>query len=637
MSKLPDLNTLFDYYCEVYISSDLEIAELIEKYPMEKTIRSYKKEAFAFMKNDMPLKKRLAWINILYTECKFKEYDILLDLLRENSKMIRRTIEKIILDKEKRTRQLLEQLYPQLEEETRNWIKQLFKYWDNMRLSKTKIKFKDHQAIIDYCAKHIELYCTQQILWLPPKPYTRIPWATGGEDDFIPRHVIRYILGEYMTVLRPIRLVACDTMVTYFDQEKWLTALEQLFQVWLDDGAEAKKRNILLPYCLYGNDAQLEQIRSLIREWVKSSRKALAGFTLGLLGLRATPEALRILDEWIELMPDNQFRREALKTFGQVAAGKGITPDELADRIIPTFGFNQSGEKEIDYGQRSMRITLLPDFSISVFDSSRQKTSRSLPAPLKSEYREKDYIDKLRREQADMPKFVNRQRKVQKKRLEKALKNGRTWTAQEWQAAITDNPVMRFLTIGLIWGIYNDDRLLVSFRHSEDGKLVTLSGKELIPPKDATIKLVHPMELANDILDKWKEYLEKNDIEPLLPQLSAPVYRLEEKDKQEDAIVRYAGRMFNPYNILEFESKDLVMRLEEGVLYMADRAVNTLVQLVFKQTEDICTIQELYFSPFEEGTDLKYTQLPVNERLPLSSVPERYISGILDLLVNAFE
>lgn len=58
MSKLPDLSTLFDYYCEVYISSDLEIAELIEKYPMEKTIRSYKKEAFAFLKNDMPQKKK---------------------------------------------------------------------------------------------------------------------------------------------------------------------------------------------------------------------------------------------------------------------------------------------------------------------------------------------------------------------------------------------------------------------------------------------------------------------------------------------------------------------------------------------------------------------------------------------------
>ena len=43
--------------------------------------------------------------------------------------------------------------------------------------SARKIKFRNKQAVIDYCSKHIELYCTQQIAWLPQKPYTRIHWA----------------------------------------------------------------------------------------------------------------------------------------------------------------------------------------------------------------------------------------------------------------------------------------------------------------------------------------------------------------------------------------------------------------------------------------------------------------------------
>ena len=54
---------------------------------------------------------------MLFSDCGLKDYEQLLGLLKENSKLIRRNIEKIILDKEKRTRGLLEQLYPELDEQ----------------------------------------------------------------------------------------------------------------------------------------------------------------------------------------------------------------------------------------------------------------------------------------------------------------------------------------------------------------------------------------------------------------------------------------------------------------------------------------------------------------------------------------
>lgn len=49
-------------------------------------------------------------------------------------------------------------------------------------------------------------------------------------------------------------------------------------------------------------------------------------------------------------MPEGAYRREALKAFRQVATHRGLTMDELADQLVPTFGLNRLGEKEIDYG-----------------------------------------------------------------------------------------------------------------------------------------------------------------------------------------------------------------------------------------------------------------------------------------------
>lgn len=78
---------------------------------------------------------------------RLKDYEQLLGLLKENSKLIRRNIEKIILDKEKKTRNLLEQLYPELDEDSQNWTRQLFKYWDNSHASASKTNSETNRLL----------------------------------------------------------------------------------------------------------------------------------------------------------------------------------------------------------------------------------------------------------------------------------------------------------------------------------------------------------------------------------------------------------------------------------------------------------------------------------------------------------
>ena len=637
MKQQPELTALFDTYCEAHTASDWQLLKSMEEVPIDELISENKQAAYDYLYSDIQLKKKLFWLNKLFSECGFNDYKQLLGLLKDQSKWVRRNIEKIILDKEKKTRKILEGLFPGLDEDTQNWVRQVFSYWDDTRASAKKIKFRNKKAALDYSSKHIELYRTQQIAWVPPKPYTMIHWANGTDvDEYVPRHVIRFILGEYMTAIQPIRLYACDAIAVYLEKKEWQAALEELLRFWLSDGAEANKRAILVPYCMYASEHQIHQLHTLLKSWVNANRKLLAGYTLGVLGVKASPAALQLLNYWMVLGTYSMYKREAWKAFKQIATERGLSTEELADQSIPSFGFNRLSEKVVDYDARTFHVTLLPDFSLSVLDNETKKISKSLPAPSKSKHDNREKAEAAREEMADMKKIVKRQTRVQKKRLEMALRNGRTWTKEAWMATFIDNPFMRYLSPGLIWGVYKDGRLQESFRYLEDGSFTTANDEAFTLPEEAVISMVHPMDLTSDALAEWKQQLEDYEIVPFIPQLNATVHRINSTEIQGDVITRYSGRNVFISNIYETANPDINCWTDSQAIYLIDRSMNVLVQLSYTLEEGNCFLQELYFSPLEEGEDANTIQLPKTERLPISSVPERFISYILDILITAF-
>lgn len=220
--------------------------------------------------------------------------------------------------------------------------------------------------------------------------------------------------------------------------------------------------------------------------------------------------------------------------------------------------------------------------------------------------------------------------------MEMALRNGRTWTKEAWIATFIDNPFMRYLSPGLIWGVYKDGQLQESFRYLEDGSFTTANDEVFTLPEEAVISLVHPMELTDEVLAKWKQQLDDYEIVPFIPQLSTPIRRIDSIQMQEDAITHYSGRNVSISNIYDTTNPDINYWTDSQTIYIIDRSMNVLVQLSYTLEESNCFLQELYFSPLEEGEDSSTVQLPKTERLPISSVPERFISYILDLLVTAF-
>lgn len=634
-NKQADLIILFDVYCDEQISSKPHSLKSFEEIGINELIISNIEIAYIYLHSDITDKKKVFWMNKLFVDCGFKDYDQLLSLLQEDSELIRNNVRKIILDKEKKTQKLLEAMIPNMEEDLQGWADRILKYWEYNSTPKSKIQIRNKQEALDYSSKHIEFYCSQQITWVPQKLYTLLHWV--GETDmteYIPRYVIRYVLSEYMTLPKPTRIHACDAIVALINPKEWHDFIETLYQNWLTNGAKVSEKEILAPYCMYARESEMAQLRIQIKSWAKNANKELVDYSLQLLRARGSVISLSILNELMELPNDITLKRNARENFEEIARMKRLSVEEMADKVIPSLGFNRLGEQTVNYGSRAFKVTLFPDMTISVYDLVKKTTSVKLPPPAKND--DFEMAEEKRRELGFLKTLCNIQVHLQKHRLEKALKKGRTWSKKSWKSTFVNNPFMRFLAPGLIWGVYKDNKITESFLCMKNGILVTASGEEYMLPDDGIVSLVHPIDLTDHMAMLWKEQFDHYNLTPFISQLDIPFCRLNDFERKEYSINLFTGKPALLSNIYKYVMPSTSILIINQFLYIIDRSMSVLIQIPYIIENRETLLKELYFSSIGKDDDFSTMQLPKEDRLPLSSFSDRQISDVLYLLSKAF-
>ena len=129
----------------------------------------------------------------------------------------------------------------------------------------------------------------------------------------------------------------------------------------------------------------------------------------------------------------------------------------------------------------------------------------------------------------------------QKVRLEQTLITERKWTGSQWQELFVKNPLMHPFAMGLVWGVYEEEKLTDTFRYMEDGTFNTADEDEYELSESAVVALVHPIELSEESLETWKEQLSDYEIEQPIEQLNRPIYRVTEEEKEEEDLTRFGG------------------------------------------------------------------------------------------------
>ncbi len=386
--------------------------------------------------------------------------------------------------------------------------------------------------------------------WAYQTPFTTVHKNDGtvAGDDYMQAFLLCYSTSDEYGIIKDASILADG-----LKEDELAAFVNELYDRWLALGAEAKKRWVLYAASIYGKNAIAAKIKRQIDEWAQNERTSIAMDAVDALALNPAQDTLLLIDNMSRKHKSKAVKSAAKKALENAASRLGLTGEELADRMIPDLGFDENMERVFDYGARKFKVTITPALEIEVFDETGKKL-KNLPAVNKKD------DEALGKAALDEFKQMKKQIKLiagnQKSRLEYALMAKREWTAQAWKSLFVKNPIMHQFATGLIWGVYEEGKLIQSFRYMEDGSFNTEDEEEYTLPEKKmqdngqqsnaqTISLVHPIELTDVSLSKWKQQLEDYEIAQPIEQLCRPFYRISEEERNQKYLERFGGYVMN--------------------------------------------------------------------------------------------
>ena len=233
------------------------------------------------------------------------------------------------------------------------------------------------------------------------------------------------------------------------------------------------------------------------------------------------PAAIQLVLSVARKFKQETVRLKAAALAEDIAERSGWTMDELADRTIPTAGFDDTGVLQLSYGPRTFtgRIARSPKtgaFTISVFNPDG-KPITALPKPGVSD--DEAVAGESRKQLTTSKKELGQVVTLQTSRLFEAMCLERTWDATSWREYLLDHPVMSHLVSTLVWQAHDGqtDKL---FRPS-DGELVDIDDDAYTLGDDASVSLAHVATITSDEANLWRAHLSDYQVEPLFNQFDA--------------------------------------------------------------------------------------------------------------------
>lgn len=311
-----------------------------------------------------------------------------------------------------------------------------------------------------------------------------------------------------------------------------------VFQRWQEVGAPSKEGWALTALGWFGNDSTVRALSPLIRNWPGESQHAKAVTGLDVLADIGTEVALSHLNSIAEKVKFKGLKTRAQEKVSQIAAELGLSRDQLADRLVPRLGLDDAATLVIDYGSRQFTVGFDEQLKPYVLDPDG-KRRKDLPKPGAKDDQDQAPLEHKRF--MALKKDVRTIASDQIQRLERAMVDQRTWTADEFQTVLASHPLLWHLVRRLVW--ITDQG--VSFRLAEDRTLAGSGDDEFTLPETAVVRVAHPADLQ-DTVEAWGEVFADYEILQPFPQLSRPLHVLASGD---DLLARIKKYCDTPYPI----------------------------------------------------------------------------------------
>ena len=231
------------------------------------------------------------------------------------------------------------------------------------------------------------------------------------------------------------------------------------------------------------------------------------------------------------------IERQARSEVEELAQRRGWTQDQLADRTVPTAGFDDQGALHLSYGERSFTARLLPDCGIELVDADG-KVLKALPSPRRGE---EEAAKEAKRSLSAARKQLTETVKIQTMRLHDAMCVQRAWAGSEWREDIAGHPVLARLAARLVWVANGHESL--AFRLLDDGTLTSAGDEPVELGDDAEVRIAHDVVLAEDEVAAWQQHLDDYEVPSLFAQLGRGRAELTDEEAAADTLDAHQVRV----------------------------------------------------------------------------------------------
>lgn len=312
-----------------------------------------------------------------------------------------------------------------------------------------------------------------------------------------------------------------------------------LFQAWLMAGASSKESWAFAALGILGDDESARKLTPLVRAWPGEAAHARAVIGLDVLAHIGTDVALMHLHGIAQKLNFKGLQEKAREKIDQIAEARGLTAEELADRLVPDLGLDENGSLTLDFGPRAFRVVFDETLKPAVLDESGKRLP-DLPKPKQTDDEEKS------KEATDTWKALKKDAKTiatgQIVRLEIAMCTQRRWPREVFSQFLLEHPLLIHVVRRLVWGVYDDaGNVTAAFRVAEDRSLADAKDDAFDLPNDASIGIVHRLDFDDASAATWGQILSDYEILQPFVQLSRETAMPTEAEKASKQLERAVG------------------------------------------------------------------------------------------------
>lgn len=214
----------------------------------------------------------------------------------------------------------------------------------------------------------------QPAMWSRPRLITNNQPVT---DDALE------IIGEMLRFTQGGRFYSGLEQLKTFCQPQTLAAFAwDLFTAWQQAGAPAKDNWAFLALSLFGDESTARDLTTQILAWPQEGKSARAVSGLNILTQMNNDMALIQLHHISQRAKSRPLRDNAAEFLQVVAENRGLSQEQLADRLVPTLGLDDPQALIFDFGPRQFTVRFDENLNPVIFDQQnvRQKSVPRLRA-----------------------------------------------------------------------------------------------------------------------------------------------------------------------------------------------------------------------------------------------------------------